>query len=256
MAASNVQRLLPGAVAPSAEMLKAYWRRVHPHALMHLGNRPLTLVRKMHEQVFFHTGGFLQIPEAVHALHIEKREGGEGIRLWVDSLDGLLGLVDVDVVELHPWQATITDIEYADLMVFDLDPGDGVEWAVVTETALSLRDFLQRHGLESWPKTSGGKGLHVMVPLQDGVSHDDARLSSKLLAEAFAERDSRYITRSAPSLRSGHIFIDYLRNGRGTTAVGAWSPRARQGFPVSMPVTWQDVENGIRPDAFKMENFL
>ena len=256
MASTNIQRLLPGAVGPSAEMLKAYWRRVHRQALVHLGNRPLTLVRKMRGRVFFHTGGLLQIPEAVHALRIEKREGGEGIRLWVDSLDGLLGLVALDVVELHPWQATITDIEYADLMIFDLDPGDGVEWAFVTETALSLRDFLQRHGLESWPKTSGGKGLHIMVPLQGGVSHDDARQSSKLVAEAFAERDSRYITRSAPSLRPGHIFIDYLRTGRGTTAVGAWSPRARPGFPISMPITWADVENGIMPDVFKMEDFL
>jgi bifunctional non-homologous end joining protein LigD len=95
-----------------------------------------------------------------------------------------------------------------------------------------------------------------MVPLQGGISHDDARQSSKLVAEAFAERDRRYITRSAPSLRPGHIFIDYLRNGRGTTAVGTWSPRARAGFPVSMPVTWDDVEAGTKADAYRMESFV
>jgi bifunctional non-homologous end joining protein LigD len=140
--------------------------------------------------------------------------------------------------------------------VFDLDPGDGIEWPFVTETALALRDFLQRHGLESWPKTSGGKGLHLMVPLKEPTSHEDARKASKLIADAFAAGDERYIVSSAPAKRIGHIFIDYLRNGRGTTAVGAYSPRARPGFPISMPVSWSDVAGGVEPDAFKLDSFL
>jgi bifunctional non-homologous end joining protein LigD len=250
---SNVQRLLPDAVAPSADELRAYWRKVHRKALKHLGRRPLTLVRKERGRVFFHTGRIAELPEAVHHLTIQKREGGQGIRLWVDSLAGLLGLVDIGVIEIHPWQAKVDDIEATDLIVFDLDPGEGIEWGFVTETALELRDFLESHGLESWPKTSGGKGLHLMVPLKDPITHDDARKSAKLMAEAFARRDRRHITRSSPSLRAGHIFIDYLRNGRGTTAVGAYSPRARPGFPVSMPVSWSDVEANIAPDAFTME---
>jgi bifunctional non-homologous end joining protein LigD len=134
--ASNVQRLLPNAVAPTTDDLKAYWRKAHRQALVHLGRRPLTLVRMEGGRVFFHTGGFHKIPEAVHAMTIEKREGGQGTRLWVDSLEGLLGLVDLGVVELHPWQATVDDIEVADLIVFDLDPGEGIEWGFVTETAL------------------------------------------------------------------------------------------------------------------------
>jgi DNA ligase D-like protein (predicted polymerase) len=254
--ASNVQRLLPDAVAPATDDLKAYWRKVHREALVHLARRPLTLVRKERGRVFFHTGGFQDIPEAVHALTIEKREGGRGTRLWVDTLEGLLGLVDLGVVELHPWQARVDDIEAADLMVFDLDPGEGIEWNFVTETALALRDFLQRHRLDSWPKTSGGKGLHLVVPLAQPVSPDDARKSAKLVAEAFARQDRRYTTRSSPSLRAGHIFIDYLRNGRGTTAAGAYSPRARPGFPLSMPVTWEDVEYGIAPEGFKLHQML
>jgi bifunctional non-homologous end joining protein LigD len=249
---TNVQRLLADAVAPSEDELKGYWRRVYRRALRHIGRRPLTLVRKDRGRVFFHTGGFADLPEAVHSLTIEKREGGQGTRLWVDSLAGLLGLVEIGVVELHPWQATVDDIELADLLVFDLDPGEGIEWSFVTETALALRDFLGRHSLGSWPKTSGGKGLHLMVPLAQPVSHDDGRKSAKLIADAFAKLDERYITRSSPSQRSGHIFIDYLRNGRGTTAVGAYSARARAGFPVSMPVTWKDVEAGVRPDAFTL----
>jgi bifunctional non-homologous end joining protein LigD len=256
MAASNVQRFLPGAVIPPSEELKAYWRKTHRRALAHLGSRPLTLVRAARGRAFFHTGGFAELPNSVHALRIEKREGGEGTRLWVDSLDGLLGLVDLGVVELHPWQANIYDIEAADLIVFDLDPGDGIEWPFVTETALALRDFLQRHGLESWPKTSGGKGLHLIVPLKEPTSHDDARKASRLIADAFAARDERYIVTSAPAKRKDHIFIDYLRNGRGTTAVGAYSPRARPGFPISMPVSWSDVAHGVEPDAFKLNSFL
>jgi bifunctional non-homologous end joining protein LigD len=141
------------------------------------------------------------------------------------------------------------------LIVFDLDPGDGIEWRFVTETALALRDVLQLHELESWPKTSGGKGLNLMVPLQQPTSHDDARKASELIADAFAARDERYIVSSSPA-KSKHHFRDYLRNGSGTTAVGAYSPRARPGFPVSKPVSWDDVEVGVEADAFTMEELL
>jgi bifunctional non-homologous end joining protein LigD len=252
---ANVQRELEGAVAPAADVLRDYWRSVHEQALPYLGGRPLTLVRHAGGKVFFHKGGLPALPEAVHSLTIQKREGGEGTRLWVDSLEGLLGLVDLGVVEIHPWQARVSDIERADLIAFDLDPGDGVEWKFVTDTALLLHDFLQAEGLECWAKTSGGKGLHIMAPLQKPCSHDDARHFARELAEEFSSADERYITSSAPARRAGRIFIDYLRNGRGTTTVGAFSPRARIGFPVSMPVSWQEVAAGVGADAFTVDSF-
>jgi bifunctional non-homologous end joining protein LigD len=227
---SHVQRLLADAALPSPDELRAYWRKVGAKALKYLGDRPLTLVRHDRGQTFFHTGTLPPVGRAVHQLTIAKREGGEGTRLWVDSVAGLIALVDIGVIELHPWNATVDDLEHPDQMVFDLDPGSGIEWEFVRDTALSLRDFLKaEEGLSSWPKTTGGKGLHVMVPLDARRAHDEARDYAHEIASRFARRDSRYTVTSNLKLRSGRLFIDYLRNGRGQTAVGAYSPRAREG---------------------------
>jgi bifunctional non-homologous end joining protein LigD len=105
-----------------------------------------------------------QPPPAVHELHIEKREGGEGVRVWVDSVEGLLALVAMDAVELHPWAAMVDDIEHPDRLIFDLDPGPGIAWEFVVETALRLRTMLEGEGLRPWPKLTGGKGLHLTRP--------------------------------------------------------------------------------------------
>lgn len=142
----------------------------------------------------------------MHELRIRKRQGGEGTRLWVDDLDGLLGLLDIGAVELHPWNATVDDIEHPDQLVFDLDPGTDIEWSFVIESALALREILR----------------------------------------------AGYTLSAATGARSGRLFIDYLRNGRGTTAIGTYSPRARAGFTIAAPVTWTQLENGIRPDAFSI----
>jgi bifunctional non-homologous end joining protein LigD len=251
---ANILQLLPDAVAPGKPALQAYWRKVAKRALEHLGRRPLKLVRNVHGTIFYHRGAFPPIPDAVHQLKIEKREGGEGTRLWVDDLAGLLGLVEIGAVELHPWNATVDDIELADRIVIDLDPGEGIEWDFVTETALALRDLLRAEGIKSWPKVTGSKGIHVMGPLEAPMPHDAARNYARKLAQKLAEqRPEKYLLSSQPQARSGRIFLDYLRNGRGNTAAGAWSPRVRPGFPIAAPVTWKQVEQGIRPDAFTME---
>ena len=168
---------------------------------------------------------------------------------------GLLGLVDMDVIEVHPWGAKVDNIERPDMLVFDLDPGEGIEWQFVLDTALRLRDVLATVELDSWPKTTGGKGLHVVVPRIPEMTWATARDYSRTVAEHFAATDpSRYTSKSGRSGRAGKVFIDYLRNGRGNTAIGAYSPRARPGFPVAAPVTWRDVERGIRSDAFSIAN--
>ncbi|HET9448207.1 MAG TPA: DNA ligase D, partial [Steroidobacteraceae bacterium] len=171
----NILQLLPDAVTPSKEELAAYWSRVAEHALAHLARRPLKLVRHTRGTTFYHMGRLPPIPAAVRQLNIRKRGGGEGVRLWVDDLQGLLGLVEIGVIELHPWNATVDDIEYADRLVFDLDPGAGVTWNFVSETAFALRDMLRAEGHTSWPKLTGGKGLHIVVPLEyeRKLSHDE-----------------------------------------------------------------------------------
>jgi bifunctional non-homologous end joining protein LigD len=250
----NILQLLPDAVVPSKEALARYWQRVARAALVHLGRRPLKLVRHTHRTTFYHRGALPPVPPSVHQLRIQKREGGEGVRLWVDDLAGLLGLVEIGAVELHPWAATIDDIERADTLIFDLDPGPGVGWDFVVETALAMRDMLAREGLDSWPKLTGGKGLHLMAPLGRRMTHDTAHALARRLAQAFAARSpERYVTSATLARRAGRLFVDYLRNGRGTTAIGTFSPRVRAGFPVAARVTWREVERGIRPDAFTIE---
>jgi bifunctional non-homologous end joining protein LigD len=251
----NILQLLPDAVAPSKDELADYWSRIWKTALPHIGRRPLKLVRHVHATTFYHKAKLPKdISEAVHQLHIEKREGGRGTRLWVDNLEGFLGLVEIGAIELHPWNATVDDVERADRIVIDLDPGEGAEWDAVVETALQLRDFMREQGLQTWPKLTGGKGIHLMAPLDEPVLHDQAHRMARQLVSTFAAGDpDRYIL-SAQANRRGRIFLDYLRNGRGTTAIGTYSPRARQGFPIAAPVTWTRIEKGIKPDAFTIES--
>ncbi len=246
-----ILQLLPDAVVPSKDELARYWRRVASRALAYLGGRPLKLVRHTHRTTFYHRGPLPPVPPTVHQLRIRKREGGEGVRLWVDDLAGLLGLVEIGAVELHPWAATLDDIERADTLILDLDPGAGIGWDVVVETALAMRGMLQAAGFDCWPKLTGGKGLHLMAPLEKRVSHDAAHALARRLAQDFAARaPTRYVTSATLAQRPGRLFIDYLRNGRGTTAIGTFSPRARAGFPVAARTSWRQIEAGITPDAY------
>jgi bifunctional non-homologous end joining protein LigD len=178
----NILQLLPDAVVPSKDELSTYWTRVWKKALPHLGRRPLKLVRHVHGTTFYHKGPLPKdIPSAVQRLRIEKREGGEGTRLWVNDLEGLLGLVQIGAVELHPWNATVDDVELADRIIIDLDPGDGVPWEAIVESALRMRDLMQAEGFDPWPKLTGGKGIHLMAPLAARVTHDEAHRRARRL---------------------------------------------------------------------------
>jgi bifunctional non-homologous end joining protein LigD len=251
----NILQLLPDAVVPSKEQLAAYWSKVSSRALPYLARRPLKLVRHVHGTTFYHKGPLPKdIPAAVHQLKIDKREGGKGTRLWIEDLDGLLGLVALGAVELHPWNATIEKIEQADQLVIDLDLGEGVLWQAVIEAALRMRDLIKREGLKAWPKLTGGKGVHLMAPLERSMTHDAAHTFARRLVGDLAATDPAHYILSAQASRRGRIFLDYLRNGRGTTAVGTYSPRVRPGFPIAAPVTWKQIEAGIAPDAFSMDH--
>jgi bifunctional non-homologous end joining protein LigD len=254
----NILQLLTNAVVPSKAELARYWSQVAPEALQYIARRPLKLVRHTRGTTFYHKGPLPPIPASVHELHIEKREGGKGTRLWVDDLPGLLGLVEIGAVELHAWNCTVDDIEHPDVMVFDLDPGPGVSWSLVRDTAFDLRELLKKEGLASWPKLTGGKGVHVMVPLTGHrMTHDEVHQYSRTLAAGIAARQpDRYTTSAVMAERDGRLFIDYLRNGRGTTAVATYSPRVRAGFPIAAPTTWEALKRGIRPDAYSMKGPL
>jgi bifunctional non-homologous end joining protein LigD len=165
-----------------------------------------------------------------------------------------LGLVEIGAIELHPWNAPVEDFERADQMVIDLDPGDGVDWDAVLEAAFRLREMMRAEGFSPWPKLTGGKGIHLMAPLDPPIPHDEAhRTARRIVSELAARFPGSYIL-SAQANRRGRLFLDYLRNGRGTTAIGTYSPRVRQGFPIAAPVTWSRLEAGLRPDVFTLHS--
>src|SRR5204863_1470157 len=146
----------------------------------------------------------------------------------------------------HPWAATIDDIERPDQLIFDLDAGPEIGWEFVVETAFALRNLLGQEGLDCWPKLTGGSGVHLMAEVEPTLTHAEMHRYAKSIAEKVARRKpSKYTTIAGASQRVGKLFIDYLRNGRGATAIGAYSPRARAGLPIAIPITWKEFERGI-----------
>jgi bifunctional non-homologous end joining protein LigD len=150
--AENILQLLPDAVVPSREELCDYWEAVADDALAYLGRRPLKLVRNIKGTTFYHMGSLPEIPQAVNQLRLEKRKGGTGTRLWVEDLAGVLGLVEIGAVEIHPWGARVEDIEHPDTLVFDLDPGEGVDWGLSSRPRFGCESWSRRRGLIAGPK--------------------------------------------------------------------------------------------------------
>src|SRR6516162_2695370 len=233
--------------------LARYYKTVADRALPNLVHRPLTLVRCPGGQgkpCFYQKHLGKGAPEAIS--HVDITEDGETVACPVVSdLAGLIGLVQMNVIELHPSGATAEKLDTPDRITFDLDPDEGLAWPRVTEAAIDIREALLAIGLQSFAKTTGGKGLHVVVPLQPKLGWDEVKAFTKWVADSFvAQSPDRFTANQAKRARRGRIYIDYLRNSRGATAIGAYSPRARPGATVSTPLFWEEVENGVRPVGF------
>ena len=162
--------------------------------------------------------------------------------LEVPNAIALAGAAQMNVIEFHTWNSTDKNINKPDRMIFDLDPGEGTKWEHIQEAATLVRGFLQQLGLESFLKTSGGKGLHVVVPLATRADYDVVNKFSKAVGEHLARViPSRFVAKSGPANRVGKLFVDYLRNVHGATTAAAFSARARPGLGVSMPVSWEEL---------------
>ena len=183
---------------------------------------------------------------------IEKSDGTRGVRVWVDDLAGLLGFVEMEVIEVHPWGATVDDIEHPDLLAFNLKPGDGLDWGFVVETAERLRELLAGRGSGLLAQDDGRRFPACHGADRTDLTWEAAREFAKKIAERLQATSPDRYTLSARTNRTGKILIDYLRNGRGSTVVGAYSPRALPGFPIAAPISWRDLERGIRSDSFTM----
>ena len=172
-----------------------------------------------------------------------------------ESVAGLLTLPQMGVLELHPWGSTRQHLDQPDILIFDLDPGPGVTWATCIDAARDLRDLLHEMGLESFPKLSGGKGVHVVVPIKPQLEWDAAKAFTRAVVQLLASREpDRYTTVMAKAKRQGRIFLDYLRNGFGNTAVAPYSTRARAGAPIAVPIRWEELTPACAPDRYTIRN--
>ncbi|MGH7131090.1 MAG: DNA ligase D [Phycisphaerales bacterium] len=237
--------------------LANYYDAVADLMLPHVVDRPLMIVRCPDGGAgsCFHqkhvTPGF---PAAIGSVPIREKDKTERT-IVIHDRAGLVSLVQVRALEIHSWGATADDPDSADRLVFDLDPGAGIAWSDLVAAAVLLRQMLQKLGLESFVKTSGSKGLHVVIPLKPAVAWSVAKAFTRAIAERLAaDYPDRYVSRMDKSLRRGRIFVDYLRNGRGATCVTAFSARARPGAPISVPVAWNGLVRLKAADAFTIAN--
>ena len=233
--------------------LAEFYQEIADWVLPHVADRPLSLVRcpsGAGKDCFFQKHAWAGMGKVV-----EQRSVGDDTVLFIKNLDGLTALVQAGVLEIHPWGSRMKTVEQPDRITFDLDPDEGVGWEALIDAAREVRDRLQGLGLESLVKNTGGKGLHVVVPLTPKVDWEAVKGFAQGVAEAMT-RDSpdRYTATLAKRARTGRIFIDYLRNGRGATAVAAYSTRARAGAPVSTPLGWDELSPAIKPNHFTVAN--
>lgn len=236
--------------------LAEYYREIAHRVLPAVADRPLTLIRCPQGQerhCFVQRRVGEGYPPYIHRVPVEV-EGEEGaVHVAVSTLPGILYLVQIGALELHVWGARRDRLERPDRMVFDLDPDPSVPWSGVVDAALEIRARLAGLGLQSWVKTTGGKGVHLVVPLARTTSWAAVRAFSRAVAEELEAREpGRFIAESSKAERTGRIFVDYLRNGYGATSVAAYSTRSRPGAPVSTPITWDELVEGAKPGDFDL----
>jgi bifunctional non-homologous end joining protein LigD len=224
--------------------LVRYYESVAEFILPHLKGRPCSLVRGpsgVAGELFFQKHGekigipgITELPERLWPGHTSLLEVG--------NAKALVGAAQMNVIEFHTWNSTAKAIDKPDRMIFDLDPGEGTTWEHIQDAATLMRTMLNALGLESWLKTSGGKGLHVVVPLAPRYDYDTVKGFSQAVVQHMARNiPMRFVAKSGPSNRVGKLFIDYLRNGHGATTAAAFSARARPGLGVSIPVSWDEL---------------
>lgn len=231
--------------------LADHYVAVAERMLPHVAMRPITMVRcptGRQRKCFYQRHAGAGVPKQIERVTVP---GFDNPYLFIRDLPGLVALVQMGVLEIHPWGVRVEKPDVPDRVIFDLDPGEGTGFEAVVAAALDVRERLDRLRLVSFVKTTGGKGLHVVVPIAPVHTWSDVKAWAKTLSEAMAaDAPDRYLTRIAKAEREGRIFIDYLRNDATSTAVGPYSTRARPGAPVAMPLAWDAARPDLDPSAF------
>jgi bifunctional non-homologous end joining protein LigD len=239
--------------------LAEYYLAVADQMLPHVADRPLSIVRcpaGSGKPCFFqkHVGSGL--PDGVESVSVPNRKTGKQEEfLTLDSPEGLLGLAQLAVLEIHPWGSRNEALDQPDRIVFDLDPGDGIEWQTLAATAKNLRARLKKLGLVSFLKHTGGKGLHVVVPIEPEHRWPAIKeFAHAVVLQMEKERPDLYVTRMTKAIRKNRIYLDYLRNDREATSIAPFSPRARSGAPVAVPLGWNELTSPSAP-VFHVSDF-
>ncbi|MGO4170386.1 DNA ligase D [Novosphingobium sp. YAF33] len=258
VAISNRDRV----IFPEGKLTKGeladYYAQVAPIMLPWAGSRPISLVRCPQgraKKCFFQKHDAGSFGDAVRHVAIREKDGHDEPYLFLDTPAGLLTCVQMGTIEFHGWGSRIEDVEKADRLVFDLDPDVGLDFENVRSAAFQFRDILKTLGLETFPMLTGGKGVHVIAPLVPEAEWPEVKDFAHRLAQAVAQSDPEHFTAALPKVqRKGRIFVDYLRNQRGATAVMPYGVRAREGAPVAVPITWKEMETIDKPSHWSIRD--
>lgn len=234
--------------------LAEYYLAVAEVMLPHVARRPVTMVRcpaGAEKKCFYQRHAASGVLPELKEVPIP---GFDEPYLYIEDAAGLVAMVQMGTLEIHPWGVTVERPDRPDRIVFDLDPDEGLGFADVVRATLEVRDRLSSLGLESFVKTTGGKGLHIVLPIEPVSEWRAAKAFAKSFSEAMAaDSPERYLTKISKAERAGRIFIDYLRNDPTSTAVGPYSTRSRPGAPVATPLEWEEVTPGLDPKMFNVE---
>jgi bifunctional non-homologous end joining protein LigD len=243
---SSPERVIYPELGLTKKDLADYYATIEPLIMVDAADRPMTLIRcpgGRTGECFFQKHDKGTFGPHVKQIPIEEKAGKTEDYLYFDDIRGLLACVQMGTIEFHGWGSKVEKVEYPDRLVFDLDPDVGLDFNRVKEAAVTLRGLLQGLGLESFPLLSGGKGIHVVVPLDASKDWPTVKSFADRFSRAIAEAEPEMFTANIRKVqRKGRIFLDWLRNQRGATAVMPYSARAREGAPVAAPVTWDELD--------------
>ncbi len=256
-ALTNPNRVFYPEIGVTKRALAEYYTEIADWIMPHLAGRPLTLVRcpeGREKECFFQKHLRDGAPEILRSIPVMEKN--EKVYYSVaDNIEGVIALVQMGALEIHVWGSREDKLEQPDMMIFDLDPAPEVDWGEMVKAARLMRERLSNLGLESFVKTTGGKGLHIVVPLTPNADWETVKAFSKAVADSIVrEYPGKYIATMSKEKRKGKIFIDYLRNGRGATSVAAYSTRSRHGAPISTPVAWDELTTDLKPDSYNIQN--
>lgn len=233
-----------------------FYESIQDWILPYIIKRPLTLVRcpNGREKKCFFQKHFPDMPADLYGIDIQEKNK-KGTYVYLKNIRGLFALTQLNVLEVHTWNCRIDKIERPDMIVFDLDPAPDIHWKKVIEAAWHIKDRLEKLNLVSFVKTTGGKGLHIVLPIKRTLNWETITLFSHTFVDALvAEYPDRYISSMKKSNREGKIFIDYLRNQRGATAIAPYSIRAHENAPVATPLAWDELSVRLPSNYFTIRN--